>query len=90
MLTLEETVMVPESRYIQLPQDVPAGKARIIITYPAEDSYKPAAQGSELLQKLAKFQGAWVEHPWENYMTDIRAMREEWAARDPWNQESRT
>ena len=34
---------------------------------------------------IRSLQGAWKDNPWENCIEDIRAMREEWAHRDPWN-----
>ena len=34
---------------------------------------------------IRSLQGAWKDNPWENCIEDIRAMREEWDHRDPWN-----
>jgi hypothetical protein len=34
---------------------------------------------------IRSLQGAWKDNPWKNCIEDIRAMREEWAHRDPWN-----
>jgi hypothetical protein len=38
-----------------------------------------------LLRGILRAQGAWKDKPWKNCIEDIRAMREEWAHRDPWN-----
>jgi hypothetical protein len=34
---------------------------------------------------IRSLQGAWKDNPWEHCIEDIRAMREEWDHRDPWN-----
>jgi hypothetical protein len=44
-----------------------------------------SAEWQETLAVLKRAQGAWAANPWENYMEDIRAMREEWGHRDFWN-----
>jgi hypothetical protein len=37
------------------------------------------------MEVLRRTHGAWSAAPWENASEDIRAMREEWEHRDPWN-----
>jgi hypothetical protein len=39
----------------------------------------------KMFRGILRTQGAWKDNPWENCIEDIRAMREEWAHRDPWN-----
>ena len=48
---------------------------------------RPAADDEELklFRGILQAQGAWKNNPWENCIADIRAMREEWDHRDPWN-----
>ena len=48
---------------------------------------RPPADEDELklFRGILRAQGAWKRNPWENCIEDIRAMREEWAHRDPWN-----
>jgi hypothetical protein len=48
---------------------------------------RPVTDEDELkmFRGILRAQGAWQDNPWENCIEDIRAMREEWAHRDPWN-----
>jgi hypothetical protein len=48
---------------------------------------RPAADKEDLklFRGILRAQGAWKDNPWENCIEDIRAMREEWDHRDPWN-----
>jgi hypothetical protein len=48
---------------------------------------RPVADEDELklFRGILRAQGAWKDNPWENCIEDIRAMREEWDHRDPWN-----
>ena len=48
---------------------------------------RPPADEDELklFRGILRTQGAWKNNPWENCIEDIRAIREEWAHRDPWN-----
>jgi hypothetical protein len=44
-MTIEQTVDIPESRWVQIPPSVPEGRARIIIEFPAaEDSTAKAKE----------------------------------------------
>jgi hypothetical protein len=79
-MTIEQTVEIPANH--RLTREIPEGKAVIAFT-PA-----PAGQSAEWQKTLAvlkRAHGAWKDHPWENYREDLRAMREEWDHRDPWN-----
>jgi predicted RecB family endonuclease len=64
-----------------------AAPARQLASAPAVESSKggSSAEWEETLAVLKRAQGAWAANPWENYMEDIRAMREEWDHRDFWN-----
>jgi hypothetical protein len=42
-------------------------------------------QELKLFRALIRSYGAWADKPWENYIDDIRAIRDEWDHRDPWN-----
>ena len=48
---------------------------------------RPVTDADELklFRGILRAQGAWKNNPWENCIEDIRAMREEWDHRDPWN-----
>jgi hypothetical protein len=48
---------------------------------------RPVTDEDELkmFRGILRAQGAWKDNPWKNCIEDIRAMREEWAHRDPWN-----
>jgi hypothetical protein len=43
------------------------------------------AEWAEWLETMHVIHGAWAAKPWENALEDIRAIREEWEHRDPWN-----
>jgi hypothetical protein len=42
-------------------------------------------QELKLFRALIRSYGAWADKPWENCIDNIRAMRDEWDHRDPWN-----
>ncbi|MDR1288751.1 MAG: hypothetical protein LBK08_14195 [Treponema sp.] len=44
-----------------------------------------SAEWERTLAVLKRAQGAWKDNPWENYMEDLQAMRNEWDHRDFWN-----
>ena len=98
-MTIEQTIEVPANRRItiDLPEDVPSGRAHLIIQFPI----KAEVQISDTVPLEAKGQikneafrcalrsayGAWKDRPWTNHLEDINAMRDEWDHRDPWNKE---
>ncbi|MCL1991369.1 MAG: hypothetical protein FWG66_00270 [Spirochaetes bacterium] len=96
-MTIEQTVEIPESRrvFLDLPPHLPLGKVRVSIQIHIGDAEEaggvaPAQENGQtsngaFRQALCRAYGAWKAKPWENHVGDIRAMREEWDARDPWN-----
>jgi hypothetical protein len=44
-----------------------------------------SAEWKRTLAVLKRGYGAWKDNPWENYMADLQAMRNEWDHRDFWN-----
>jgi hypothetical protein len=85
-IALPETA-IAESRarvLIQIP--VSNGKALI----PDSEEAVPAKSKGQIKDEafrraLRRAYGAWEDKPWENAIEDIRAMRDEWGHRDPWN-----
>ena len=99
-MVIEQTVEIPPSRRltIEIPREIPAG--RVILTFtPQSEEWSAASTGIAALPEASRgnsrdpafrnavrsLQGAWKNNPWENCIKDIRAMREEWEHRDPWN-----
>jgi hypothetical protein len=89
-MVIEQTVEIPASHRltIEVPPEVPAGRTILTLT-PACEVVPSAARGqskSEAFRNaLRHAYGAWQEKPWENALADIRAIREEWGHRNPWN-----
>ena len=88
LMTIEQTVEIPASRQITLevPREVPAGKARVVIQFPVRDEAHTAvpqeAKGQmsneAFRQALRRAHGAWKNNPWKNHLDDVNAMRDEW------------
>jgi hypothetical protein len=107
-MTIEQTVDIPADHrlLIEVPREVPAGRAILTFT-PANGASASTAESGEqgnpaaiaaipeasrgnsadpaFRNAIRSLQGAWKDNPWENCIEDIRAMREEWDHRDPWN-----
>ena len=91
-MTVEQIVEIPASRRIALevPHEVPAGKARVVIQFPVRDEAYPVVPPDEkgqmsspaFREALRRAQGAWKDNPWTNCIEDINAMRDEWEERD--------
>jgi hypothetical protein len=77
---------------------VTRGKAKVIVHFPVQEAQEDpsaedpsaekagySAEWEKTLTVLKRTQGAWKDNPWENYMEDLQAMRNEWDHRDPWN-----
>jgi hypothetical protein len=88
LMVVEQTVEIPVSRrlIIEVPPEVPVG--RTILTFTPAPEIPAAAKGQSkneaFRNALRCAYGAW-EKPWKNALADIRAIREEWNHRDPWN-----
>ena len=85
-MIIEQTIEIPASHRLTLdvPQEIPAGRAILTFT-PAPADGAPDAEWQRTLAVLKRTHGAWKNHPWTTHMEDVRAMREEWEHRDPWN-----
>ena len=93
-MTIEQTVEIPASRrlIIDVPYEVPAGNARLIIQFPVRegaqtyDIIPPEAKGQSgneaFRRAIRRAQGAWKNNPWTNHLEDVNAMRDEWDHRD--------
>ena len=76
-------------REIEVPHEVPAGKAHVVIQFPVQDEPYPVVPPEEkgkmsseaLLQAIRRAQGAWKNNPWTTHVEDINAMRDEWEDR---------
>ena len=101
-MTIEQTVEIPTSHRltIEIPDDVPTGRAQVLIQFPVREDVQTAGQGSceavpleargqssneAFRNALRRAYGAWKDNPWTNHLEDINAMRDEWEHRDPWN-----
>jgi hypothetical protein len=98
-MIFEQMVDIPADRRLTLdvPCEVPAGRAILTFTPAAKldndagiieaiPEVSKGNSGDETFRRAIRMlQGAWKDNPWENCIEDIRAMREEWAHRDPWN-----
>jgi hypothetical protein len=88
-MVIEQSVDIPASRRltIEVPPEVPAGRTLLAFTPVPEVSSAARGQSSNeaFRRALRRACGAWQEKPWENGLADVRAMREEWSRRDPWN-----
>ncbi|GHU52442.1 hypothetical protein FACS189496_2600 [Bacilli bacterium] len=93
-MSVTQTVEIPANHRltIDVPREVPAGPVVLTFT-PAAVREKTAvpleargqSNSNDFRHALRRAYGAWVANPWENCIEDIRAMREEWSHRDPWN-----
>jgi hypothetical protein len=101
-MTIEQTVEIPASHQLTLdiPREVPVGRAQVIIQFPVRESVQATDRGSgETIPLEARGQskneafrnaiknayGAWKDNPWTNHFEDVNAMRDEWGHRDSWN-----
>jgi hypothetical protein len=92
-MTIEQTVEIPANRRLHLDLNLPetaGGKARVIVHFSAQENRAAettghSAEWERTLATLKRAQGAWKDNPWENYMEDLNAMRNEWDHRDFWN-----
>ena len=100
-MIIEQIIEIPVSRRItiELPEEVPVGKARFIIQFSihqedtqAGNTIPPEAKGQNnneaFRQALRRAYGAWKDKPWTNHLEDVNAMRDEWDHRDPWKANS--
>ena len=89
-MTVEQIVEIPASRRIALevPHEVPAGKARVVIQFPVRDEavVPPDEKGKmsspAFREALRRSYGAWKDNPWTNHLDDVNAMRDEWEQRN--------
>ncbi|MDR1248568.1 MAG: hypothetical protein LBK63_04615 [Treponema sp.] len=94
-MTIEQTVEIPDNHRLHLDLNLPEtamtrGTARVIVHFPVQEDQTAektgcSAEWEKTLAVLKRAQGAWKDHPWENYMEDLQAMRDEWDHRDFWN-----
>jgi hypothetical protein len=95
-MTIEQTVDIPASRRLslELPAGIPAGRAYIALFIQPEPPVSAApvsaaSRGQSADESfrggLRRAYGAWQGTPWENAAADLRAQRDEWGHRDPWN-----
>ena len=94
-MTIEQTVEIPASRRltIEIPEEVPVGRAHVLIQFPVRESVQSAvpleargqSSNAAFRNALRRAYGAWKDNPWTNHLEDINAMRDEWDHRDPWN-----
>jgi len=97
-MTVTQTVDIPASHLltIDVPREVPAGKARVIIQFPVKDEAHTAVpqeaglpgealgqmNNEAFRQALRCAHGAWKDNPWKNHLDDVNAMRDEWEQRN--------
>jgi hypothetical protein len=95
-MTIEQTVKIPANGILHLDIALPEtaiteSRARVLIQIPDVNGEavpagaKGQSKNEVFRQALRRAYGAWKDKPWENAFEDIRAMRSEWAHRDPWN-----
>jgi hypothetical protein len=72
--TVRVLIQIPEKGGETLPSDTPVSAEA-----------KGQSRDEAFRRALRRAYGAWKSEPWENAPEDIRAMRNEWAHRDPWN-----
>ena len=90
-MTIEQTVEIPANHrlVIDVPAEVPTGRAHVIIQFPVQGKPYPVVPPDEkgkmsseaLLQAIRRVQGAWKNNPWKNCIEDINAMRDNWEER---------
>jgi len=90
-MTIEQTVEIPADHrlVIDLPREVPAGKAHVVIQFPVREEAYPVVPPDEkgkmssaaFREVLRRTQGAWKDNPWKNCIEDINAIRDEWEER---------
>jgi hypothetical protein len=90
-MTIEQTVEIPANHRLHLDLNLPetaiaSGKARVIVHFPTQEDHAAktgcSAEWERTLAVLKRTCGAWKDNPWENYMEDLHAMRNEWDHRD--------
>jgi hypothetical protein len=91
-MNVTKTVEIPADHrlVIDVPPEVPAGRAQIIIQFPVQDEPYSAVPPDEkgkmsspaFREALRRAYGAWKDNPWTNHIEDINAMRDEWEERD--------
>ena len=91
-MIVEQIVEIPANRRIALevPHEVPAGKARVVIQFPVRDeAYTAVPQEAKgqvnneaFRQALRRAHGAWKDNPWKNHLEDVNTMRDEWEQRN--------
>ena len=79
-MTIEQTVDIPVDRrlILDIPQEVPAGRAQVIIKFPINDD---AQTGKAVLNDrisneafrnaIRRAYGAWKKNPWTNHLEDV-------------------
>jgi len=90
-MIIEQTVEIPADHRltIEVPHEVPSGKARVVILFPALDEAYPVVPPEEkgkmssaaFRETLRRSYGAWKDNPWKNCIEDINAMRDDWEER---------
>ena len=91
-MTITQTVEIPADHRltIDVPNEVPAGEAQIIIQFPVQGKPYPVVPPGEkgkmsspaFREALRRSYGAWKDNPWTNHIEDINAMRDEWEERN--------
>ncbi|MDR3146823.1 MAG: hypothetical protein LBU00_00430 [Treponema sp.] len=88
-MIIDQIIEIPADRHVTLPPDVPTGPARLILQFPDRGTLPEEARGQNkhpaFRAALRQAQGAWADKPWEDSVAAVRALREEWTHRDPWN-----
>jgi hypothetical protein len=98
-MTIEQIIEVPASHRLtlEIPQEVPVGRARVFIQFPSNEEAALPTEGdippedrgqsrSEAFRNaLRRAYGAWKDNPWASHLEDTNAMRDEWDHREPWN-----
>jgi preprotein translocase subunit SecA len=91
-MTITQTIEISASRQITLdiPREVPEGRARVIIQFPVHEEVIPPDTRGQINNEsfrntLRHAYGAWQDNPWENHVEDVNIIRDEWAHRDLWN-----
>jgi hypothetical protein len=97
-MTIQQTVTIPADHRLtlEIPQEIPAGRAQVLIQFPIREGAQAADRGTgetvpsedrgqssneTFRNALRRAYGAWKDNPWTNYAEDINAMRNEWYRR---------
>ncbi|MDR1836157.1 MAG: hypothetical protein LBQ89_00695 [Treponema sp.] len=91
-MNVKKTVEIPANHrlVIDVPAEVPVGRAHVVIQFPVQDEPYPVVPPEEkgkmsspaFREALRRSYGAWKDNPWKNCIEDINAMRDEWEERD--------